>query len=65
MMYNSDLKLEIGQDAENIKKGLFGQIWVCVMLPFCDFEIPVMLPFSKILGHVPPLIVHSDHNKVC
>ena len=26
------------------------------MLPFCDFEVSVMLPFSKILGHPPPWI---------
>ena len=24
------------------------------MLPFCDFKVPVMLPSSKILGHLPP-----------
>ena len=26
---------------------------VSVMLPFCDFEGPVMLTFSKIVGHIP------------
>ena len=35
-------------------KGLFGQIWVSVMLPFCHFEISVMLQFSKIFGQPPP-----------
>ena len=58
LMYNIVLKLKIGRGAEGAakisKKGFFGQILVSVMLPFCDFEVSVMLPFSKILGH-PPL----------
>ena len=34
---------------------LFGQIWVSVMLPFCNFEVSVMLEksFSKIWGQPP------------
>ena len=32
---------------------------VALMLPFCDFKVPVMLPFSKILVHL-PLIEISD-----
>ena len=57
-MYNDVLKLKIGRGAKGAakisKKGFFGQILVSVMLPFCDFEVSVMLPFSKILGHPPP-----------
>ena len=48
-MYNIVLKLKIFRE-----KGLFGQIWVSVMLPFCVFEVSVMLPFSKISGHPLP-----------
>ena len=55
LMYNIVLKLKIGRGAEGAarfpRKGVFGQIWVSIMLPFCDFEVSVMLPFSKILGH--------------
>lgn len=46
-MYNNELKLKIGRGVEGaaktLRKGLFGQIWVAVMLPFCNFEVPVML----------------------
>ena len=58
-MYNSDLKLKIGRSTENIeKKAFWGQFWVSVISTFCDFEVSVMLQFSKILGHL-PLIVQS------
>ena len=43
------------------RKRLFMQILVSIMLPFCDFEVSVMLPFSKILGH-PLWIVMSERN---
>ena len=36
------------------RKGFFGQSWVPVILPFFDFRVPVMLPFSKIFGYPPP-----------
>ena len=44
LMYNIVLNLKIGCSS---KKGFFGQILVSVILPFCDFEASVMLPFSK------------------
>ena len=61
---NKVKKVKIGRGiegaAKNSRKGLFGQIWVFIMLPFCDFEVPVMLPFSKNFSHSLPLIEHSD-----
>ena len=63
MMYDSDLKLRIGQvakgAAKNLRKRSFWDIWVFATLPFCHFEVPVMLPFSKSFGH-PPLIEPSE-----
>ena len=58
MIYRRDLKLKIGRGAKGTaeisNKGNFGEIRVSVTLPFCDFEVPVMLPFPKILSHPPP-----------
>ena len=51
-MHNIGLKLKIGRGAKAPlkfwEKGLFGQIWPLVILPFCDFEDLVILSFSKI-----------------
>ena len=57
-LYNCDLKLKISRDAEeiakNFTKSLFRRIWVLVILPFWDFVVQVILPFSKISDHLPP-----------
>ena len=62
-MYDNYVLLKIGRISEGAAKfrdkGLFGQIWVFVMLQFCDFEVRVMLPISKILSHR-SLIILSD-----
>ena len=54
-MYYIVLKVKIGRGAEGAvkisRKTLFGQICVSVMLPFCHFEVSMMLPSSKIFGH--------------
>ena len=58
----NDLKCNISEEEKNRlqprrrlenfeKKGLLRQIWVSVMLSFCGFEVPFMLPFSKNFGH--------------
>ena len=62
MMYNSDLKLKPSRGAESDAKisriRPIQQIWVPAMPPFCDFEISVMLPFSKNFCHLLP---NRDH----
>ena len=51
----SEKYFKIGRGAESAEKnresGFFRQIWVSVMKPVCDFDVPVMLPFLKIFGH--------------
>ena len=54
-MYTIDLKLKIGLDAANfLKKCHFWKILDSVIPTFYEFEVPVMLKFSKILGYPQP-----------
>ena len=55
MVYNVILKLKISRVANSaakyFRKSLLEQIWLLVVLPVCDFEDLVILPFLKIFDH--------------
>lgn len=55
------LKLKIGRDTKGAAKiswkRPFWKIWVSVEQLFCDFEVPVMLLYSKICGHLLLIVI--------
>ena len=59
LMDNEVRNLIIGCGADRVLFGLFGQICPLVILPFCGFEVLVILPFSKIFNY-PSLFEQSD-----
>ena len=52
-MYNIDPKLKVVEGAKDaakvLRRGLCGLFWSLQCYHFFNFEVPVMLPFSKIL----------------